>query len=208
MTEQNSPGVAPAGWYPVSPGSAQLRWWDGSAWTEHHHTLGQSPTSAYGAPALVAPEGTTTGTVWIWIFAVLPLATLAELPILVPFYKRILGAISLTDPPSLTRAEFAPGSGIFGLWGVSIAIYALFVVLAALDYRALRMRGVPRPFHWAWAFLAGLIYIIGRTVVVRRRTGSGMAPLWVNIILQLGAIITIQVVLEPIIQAATSSLVP
>ena len=27
----------PAGWYP-EPGSGNLRWWDGSRWTEHRHT--------------------------------------------------------------------------------------------------------------------------------------------------------------------------
>lgn len=27
--------MAPAGWYPDPAGTDQLRWWNGSAWTEH-----------------------------------------------------------------------------------------------------------------------------------------------------------------------------
>ena len=50
------------------------------------------------------------------------------------------------------------------------------------DARALRRRGIERPFGWGWAvlvFVATLgVYIVGRTVVVRRRTGRGWAPLW------------------------------
>ena len=59
------------------------------------------------------------------------------------------------------------------------------ILFSWLDWRELRRRGVPLPFHWAWALLAlasgGLaVYIIGRTVVLRRRTvAGGWPPLWV-----------------------------
>ena len=81
----------------------------------------------------------------------------------------------------MIQAEFSPS--YFVLIALEWGGYALFVVGAALDYRALRARGVPRPFHWAWTFLSVIVYAIGRTVVVRRRTGAGMAPLWVFIVL-------------------------
>ncbi|HAQ9640229.1 TPA: hypothetical protein IYE67_003168, partial [Enterococcus faecium] len=42
----------------------------------------------------------------------------------------------------------------------------------------LRDRGVDRPFPWAWALLGPLVYLIGRSVVVRRRVGGSAAPLW------------------------------
>jgi hypothetical protein len=40
---------------------------------------------------------------------------------------------------------------------------------------------VPKPFHFAWVFLSSGVYPIGRSVVVRRRTGAGIAPMWVTI---------------------------
>ena len=63
---------------------------------------------------------------------------------------------------------------------------------------ALRRRGVAAPFHWAWSFFAlvngGLaVYMIGRAVVLKRRTVSGgWPPLWVWIgTTALGFVITI-----------------
>ena len=71
--------------------------------------------------------------------------------------------------------------------GAHLLFDALVVVFAWLDYRELGRRGVPRPFHWAWSFfvVAGagtLVTVIGRSVVVRRRTGSGLWPIWITII--------------------------
>ena len=60
----------------------------------------------------------------------------------------------------------------------SFVLYGVIVLLAALDARELTRRQVPKPFHWAFAFLGGLVYTIGRTVVVKRRTGGGLGPLW------------------------------
>ncbi|WP_201423156.1 hypothetical protein, partial [Xanthomonas perforans] len=66
---------------------------------------------------------------------------------------------------------------------VSIVVSALTVLFAFLDWRQLRARGVDRPFHWAFSFFvlvigSGLVYIIGRGVILRRRTGSGLGPIW------------------------------
>jgi hypothetical protein len=199
MTNSATPEHAVAGWYPTSPGSAQLRWWDGDQWTEHFHTIGLD------APAmLTAPAGTSANTLWIWIIALLPLAQLAELPFLTHLYSVIFSA-GFTNPSAINTIEFAPDSGYFALQGIGLLLYGVYVVLAVLDYRALKARGVPRPFHWAWTFLSALVYIIGRTVVVRRRTGKGMAPMWVNIVVIVGTIIAVFAVLIPILTAAVSS---
>lgn len=51
--------INPPGWYPDPFGRAQVRWWSGSAWTEHVGTNGQSfedpPTDASHAPVPHAP---------------------------------------------------------------------------------------------------------------------------------------------------------
>jgi Protein of unknown function (DUF2510) len=202
MTEQNTSGVAPAGWYPVAAGSSQLRWWDGTQWTEHHHTVGAGP--AYGSQSLSAPEGTRTGTAWIWIFALMPLVQLVELPFIASLYTKIFSA-GLSDPSAISRIEFAPDSGYLAIQGISLLLYAIYVVLAVIDRRVLINRGVPRPFHWGWTFLASIVYIIGRSVVVRRRTGSGLAPLWIFIAAFVVEIIVMIAVIAPILTSAISA---
>ena len=66
---------------------------------------------------------------------------------------------------------------------------------AFFDHRALSRAGVVRPFHWAFAFFAfltpfaSLVYVIGRSVVVHRRSGRGRLPMWIAIaILAIGFI--------------------
>lgn len=46
----------PAGWHPDPHGAPQLRWWDGTNWTDHTHPL--TPASATGA-STAAPESAT-----------------------------------------------------------------------------------------------------------------------------------------------------
>jgi hypothetical protein len=40
----------PANWYPDPNGHAELRYWDGSAWTDHVSTSGQQNTDRVSAP--------------------------------------------------------------------------------------------------------------------------------------------------------------
>ena len=40
----------PAGWYPDPDGGDSLRYWDGTAWTEHRHASGSQPETAVDAP--------------------------------------------------------------------------------------------------------------------------------------------------------------
>ena len=128
----------------------------------------------------VAPAGTKTGTVWIWIIVLLPLLSISSLFLIdVTGYIREL----LTNPASfaaLFSLYVSPGFLITVV--LSFVLYGLTVVFAALDVRTLIERGVPRPFHWAFAFLGGVVYVIGRSVVVKMRTGQGLAPLWGTIV--------------------------
>jgi len=169
--------TTPAGFYPDPAGGPTRRWWDGKAWTETFE--GRSSTAMVGSDGRpVQPpldSGAKPNTSYIWVFAVLPLLSLAQLPLM------DLGSLLRTsiEQPSNPLAIYTPG------YSASMALgfltYAAYVVLAYLDHRRLRRIGVVQPFHWAWTFLSSLVYAIGRAVVVKRRLGTGLAPLWLFI---------------------------
>lgn len=196
--------ATPPGWYPDANAPGGQRWWDGNQWTEHVGT--PQPYQAF-AP-LKAPEGTKTGTVWIWIIALMPLLSLVTF--FAVDWKTYIDSLIPASLNSPTNSY----SGMLALYSspgylLSIAIgwlsYGLTVVFAALDVRELKKRGVPQPFHWAFAFLTGIVYIIGRSVVVKRRTGQGLAPLWAYIgvyVLMLIASIVLSVLLMQYMFAA------
>lgn len=200
----------PAGWYPDPEGAPRTRWWDGTAWTDDYRDAPAPPTGT--APAaqtsLAAPEGTRTGTVWIWLISIaIPLATvLLVIPYFsnyTAFFTRALPTLPTdsrareTDPEALRAImEFIAGDLAIVMLAMlgSCIVLGLQVLFAWLDWRELRRRGVPQPFHWAWSFLGfagtgNLVTIIGRSVVVKRWTGQGLAPLWASIALQIALLI-------------------
>jgi hypothetical protein len=176
-----STNAVPPGWYPDQTVPGQQRWWDGAQWTEHV----QAPYSTAAATAaLRAPEGTKTGTVWIWLIVLIPLLGLSTFFVIDwADYIDSTIASSLSGPYGGYADQLAlytsPGYIVSQL--LSFVIYGVTVVFAVLDVRELKKRGVPQPFHWAFAFLTSVVYVIGRSVVVKRRTGGGLAPLWVYI---------------------------
>ncbi|MCU1414144.1 MAG: hypothetical protein JWN80_1484 [Microbacteriaceae bacterium] len=172
---QGTPTVA-AGWYADYEDASRLRWWDGTQWTDHV----SDPAASYVAPprATVAPT-TRLGNVFIWILVCLPL--LSIVPLLLTDYTAIgNAAIAGRESGNIATSTTNPLIGLIGY-----AISAAAIVLAFFDWRALKRVGVIRPFHWAWAFFAviglGIVYVIGRSVVVHRRSGRGLAPLWAHI---------------------------
>jgi NADH:ubiquinone oxidoreductase subunit 6 (subunit J) len=193
ITPPAAAAAAPAGWYPVAAGSAQQRWWDGTRWTDHVYdpaTATPSVTATTTVAPLRAADGVTPGTAWFWLLAVgAPVLQLLELIPTSIWFNSFLNSIgsSLEDPTALFGAEFNAAYLVLLLCG--FVIYAFCVVFAALDWRELTANGVPRPFHWAWSFFVFVVscpavYVIGRAVVAKRRTGTGMAPLWVYVGLQ------------------------
>lgn len=164
----------PAGWYPDPQNSALVRWWDGYRWAE----AWQHASSA------VVRRDIPTHTVWIWLVVLLPLTSLAAL-FLIDWRGFLEGAIrSSMQSPSVAESWMLSWSGgTLALTALGYAIAAAQILFAYLDWRALRLRGVQRPFHWAWILLTLLVsngvYVIGRGVVLRSRTGSGLGPVWV-----------------------------
>lgn len=203
---------APAGWYPDPSDPARERWWDGAQWTGHQQTPAQTPAQApaprYGeyapaasplysagypvapayaaAPAYAMPAKVQvdTNTVWVWLAIVA-----SVLPFTVLFLIDWNGYI---DVLSSSARSYGQAAGVMQ-WEVrtlavsSISWIAIgaYIVFCWLDWRELRKRGVPAPFHWGWSFFAlislGLaVYMIGRAVVLGRRTvAGGRLPLWV-----------------------------
>ncbi|MEQ1737853.1 MAG: hypothetical protein ABL886_15780 [Rhodoglobus sp.] len=123
-----------------------------------------------------APPGTKTGTVWIWLIVLLPLVSISSLFLIdVTGYMQAI----LTNPTSFAALfSLYVSPGFLATVGLSLLLYVLTVIFASRDVKVLTERGVPRPFHWAFAFFGPVVYVIGRSVVVKIRTGQGLAPLW------------------------------
>ncbi|WP_223693664.1 DUF2510 domain-containing protein [Leifsonia poae] len=199
-------GNVPPGWYPDPSGTGRQRWWDGQQWTTHFAPAASAfpvtpapqpaaaqPTygqPAYGQPASYGPvvpprpqlaPGTRIYTVFIWLVVALPFVTTALLPFWNPF-----GGLEITQYADGYRSFGNPfallGPMYFVILGVSFLAYGLSVLFAWLDFRELEKVGVVRPFHWAWSFLGSIVYVIGRSVIVRRvAPGRGLTPIWVTV---------------------------
>lgn len=175
MTDQQGQGAPAPGWYADPTGQAGVRWWDGSQWTSYSAPHpGGSPATASPRPAL--PSTTPVYTPFIWLIVFLPVLSSFTLFLYQPTFRLAeIGGVRTIDPSSI----FTPG--YVALLLIGIVIYALAIVFAALDHRALVRAGVVRPFHWAFAFL-GVVYTIGRSVIVYQvARPRGLAPIWVTI---------------------------
>lgn len=198
--------TAPAGWYPVSAGSSTQRYWDGQAWTEHvHDPAAAAAATAAATPAphahLRAPEGTSANTLWMWL-TVGSMAISIVYWIVTAVYWSSLVNVNL-DYEAATANQWADPLYIVSFVLGLVSTVAL-IVFPILDWAQLRKRGVPKPFHWAWSLFAlplgsPIVYVIGRSVVAKRRTGGGLAPLWVFIALQIIAWIVALIAIVTII---------
>lgn len=172
-------GAVP-GWYADPWGAGRLRWWDGVQWTAH---VSQPAVARPPRPQL--PPGTPVGTVWVWLMVLLPLVNTALLPFLRPDVSPVVISLSGEPTPEAVIRDMLSlvgGPLYFVLILVSWVTAAAVIVFAWLDHRDLTRRGVERPFHWAWTFLGTLVYVIGRTVILRPIAARrGAAPLWTAI---------------------------
>jgi quinol-cytochrome oxidoreductase complex cytochrome b subunit len=175
MTNTRPSELPTPGWY-LDPTSGRRRWWNGIAWA--HEIDGGGP----GYPARFTHVSSSANVnPWpIWVLILLPLVV--AIPLLTvdftAYFREIVAAERSQGigsiPPGYLFAQLA-----------NLAAYPAMVVLAYLDTRSLRRIGLDRPFHWAWSFL-GIVYIIGRAVVLKRRVGRGTAPLWIYLLVSIG----------------------
>lgn len=93
-----------AGWYPDPSDASQLRYWSGSAWTEHRSPRGPAPTP--GTNAQQAASAAATGR-WYFVITIASAGLLAA----VPFFH----AASRLDRPQLRKVGAGMAAG--GLLG-------------------------------------------------------------------------------------------
>lgn len=175
----------PPGWYPDPWQQAAQRFWDGNQWT--HRISG-------GAARIDRPRVAADAPIYgwlIWVIVLLPLLSAitiwfvhVDFAPLVTFTQEVQEAQQLGAPtpqPDFNVVTlFGVGYLVNGLLG--FAAYVASVVLAYFDHQRLVRIGVIRPFFWAWAFLAPAVYVIGRSVIVRRVAAPrGLTPIWVLI---------------------------
>ncbi len=121
---------------------------------------------ADAAPGPTAFERVNTNTWQMWAIAALPLLGLP------------LNLIPGAETPMLSAHGVLASTPVLVVnLVISVALIAAEVLLAVSDRRELIRRGVARPMHPAWAIL-DIVYVIGRTVVVRRRVHGSLLPLW------------------------------
>ena len=149
-----------------------------------------------------APAGAKVYNVFIWLIVALPIVSivlnLLTVSSIEPLLEQILKQAK-ANPGAQTVPTVVPSTpweAVSQLVGLALA--AATVLLAYFDWRALRAQGIARPFHWAFGFIAlvtPLVYIIGRSIVVRRRSGRGLLPLWVSIgIFVVGTVVIVSIV--------------
>jgi hypothetical protein len=181
----NGPTILP-GWYPDPAGTGRLRWWDGAAWTDQFSApQPASPYTGAFAPASYAPQrpqissNTPVYNPLIWIITLLPMLTLVLLLLWNPEFRVIY--VGSRNTPTLDPASvFTPAYFLLVFSG--FLTYGASVLLAYFDSERLKRDGVVRPFHWAWSFLSGTVYVIGRSVIVAKvASGRGLVPIWVLI---------------------------
>jgi Protein of unknown function (DUF2510) len=74
------------------------------------------------------------------------------------------------------------------------------IACAQRDVKRLRAWGHTTNAHWAWSLLGAPVYLVARTVVLRRHTGIGSPPLWVwlvNLLVSVGTCVLLVTLFAP-----------
>ncbi|WP_167051192.1 hypothetical protein [Salinibacterium sp. ZJ77] len=127
----------------------------------------------------IAPDARTT-TLWVWMIVTVPWVLSST--IFLFDIDAVIDALWVGDDAS-ALAHIVLHLGI--ITASSLTTIALALLFAHRDARHLRSIGVVRPFPWGFAALAGLVYLIGRTVALRTVARPSAAPLVVSAALYL-----------------------
>ncbi len=205
MSDLGMPAQTPPGWY--SDPAGVLRWWDGTGWTQSTRgAAGQMPVT-FERPRI--PDDTPVDSAWVWVvalvgFVTVPLIFLFDVDAIVRAYAAVPGGGDLSGVVDATVAILV---WTLVLSVVSLGVMALYVIAAFRDYKRLGSLGVQRPFHWAFAFLGPIVYLIGRHVVLRKVMRTPGWPLWVHIALQVITLIVVMVWTVWFVQALLTGIV-
>ena len=172
--------TTPPGWYPDPWGQSPQRFWDGAQWTPELSGGG-------GATRTRLPEGAPIYGASIWLLATLPLVSAVSVWLIRMDTSSLGDYIRASQSFQSGGRSSAPFLNPYSMLGpgypvvmlLSLIVQVALVLLAYRDRTHLVRVGVQRPFHWAWAFLGAIVYVIGRSVVVRKvAEPRGLAPMW------------------------------
>ncbi len=124
------------------------------------------------------PPGTRVDGVWVWLIVTVPWV-LASTVFLFDLGV-VLDALWVDDAATALE-HVALHAGV--LAASSVATIGLALLFAARDSRSLRAAGVVHPFPWGFAAIAGIVYLVGRHVILRKVTRPPVAPLATSIAL-------------------------
>lgn len=135
---------------------------------ERQATEQQWPGAESARQRLVTEIPTSTGPAWIMT--------------LIPLYMLVAGLLLLLSGTA------APSSAVMltVLFGVP---YVAGIVLAILDWRALKAAGIEQPASWGWSFLTVVVYLVARLTRTVRESGTGFGPLLTFLVLGLSLIV-------------------
>jgi hypothetical protein len=135
-----SDAQAPAGWFPDPEDPANLRYWDGTAWTEHRHPVQPvaAPAAATPAPAADTPQ-----------YAYTPTADVPSAAGAVPAYGAApaYGATPAQNVPALVGLILAIAGTVLGLL-IGFFILAglaggIVSIVGLLQANRMRLAGAP-----------------------------------------------------------------
>ncbi len=150
---------------------------------------GQWPSAA-PAYVPVQPRNVDAKTDTIWVWLIIAASTLGILASLLfdfeGYFDFVIETAQSADESYIGDLDWLGSVGVISLLGLLFVVAS--IVFSYLDWRELQKRGIVRPFHWAFSFLilitgVPIVYLIGRSVVVKKQTGKGLLPLWVWIAL-------------------------